>query len=80
MEVCVDKALSRAAGAGNRTVRFTRTVVGWRSSDDEFGILEDERCIDTGVFQERYLLHKSTGVPYEQWLYAKRACCRLLGP
>ena len=28
------------------------------SSEDEFGILEDDRCIDTGVFQPRYLVHE----------------------
>ena len=27
-------------------------------SGDEFWILEDDRCIDTGVFQRRYLLHE----------------------
>ena len=31
------------------------TAVGREGSDDEFGILEDERCIDTGAFQYRYL-------------------------
>ena len=52
-------AASRAAGAGRRTVRLTKTAVGLESSDDEFGILQDERCIDTGVFPKRYLLHES---------------------
>ena len=28
------------------------------SSGDELGILEDDRCIDTGVFQRRYLVHE----------------------
>ena len=28
------------------------------SSDDELGLLEDDPCIDTGRFQERYLLHE----------------------
>ena len=28
------------------------------SSNDEFGVLEDDRRIDTGRFQERYLLHE----------------------
>ena len=36
--------------------RFIKVAVGMESSDDEFGILEDERCIDKGVFQNRYLL------------------------
>ena len=33
-------------------------AVDMESSDDEFEILEDERCIDTSVFQNRYLLHE----------------------
>ena len=28
------------------------------SSGDEFGILEDDRCFDTGVFQRRHLVHE----------------------
>ena len=28
------------------------------SSGDDFGILEDDRCIDRGVFQRRYLVHE----------------------
>ena len=31
---------------------------GPESSEDEFGILEDDRCIDTGVFQPRHLVHE----------------------
>ena len=34
----------------------------WRlvpeSLGDEYEILEDDRCIDTGVFQQRYFLHE----------------------
>ena len=40
---------SCAAGAGERTVRFAKPG---------YGILEDERCIDTGVFQNRYFMHE----------------------
>ena len=32
--------------------------MGSESSGDEFGILEDDRGIDTGVFQQRYFLHE----------------------
>ena len=42
---------------GRRPARFFQEAAGAESSGDEFGILEDERCIDTGVFQDRYLLH-----------------------
>ena len=56
MEKCADMAGSRAAGAESRTVRFTKAAVGLESSDDEIGILEHERRVDTGAFQKRYLL------------------------
>ena len=29
-----------------------------RQKEIEFGILEDDRCIDTGIFQRRYLVHE----------------------
>ena len=38
--------------------RFTKVAVGMESSDDEFGVLSDERCVDEGVFRSRYLLHE----------------------
>ena len=38
-------------------------AAGMESSDDEFGILQDERCTDTGRFQERYLLHELVQQP-----------------
>ena len=34
-----------------------RRATGPESPGDEFGILEDDRCIDTGGFQPRYLVH-----------------------
>ena len=37
-----------------RPARLFKKAAGAESSGDEF----DERCIDTGVFQERYLLHE----------------------
>ena len=58
MKEWVNMAVSCAAGAGERTDRFTKTTVGMESSDDEFGILEDERCIDTGAFKNRNFLHE----------------------
>ena len=39
-------------------VRFLKKSSDTESSDEEFGILEDERCINTGVFQERYFLQE----------------------
>ena len=47
MKERVNVAASCAAGTEERTVRFTKMAVGMESSDDEFGILEDERCIGT---------------------------------
>ena len=38
--------------------RFFKVATGRESSGDEFGTLEDDRCIDTGVFQHRYFLHE----------------------
>ena len=39
------------------TERRQEVAVG-ESSDEEFGLLQDDRCIDTGVFQERHFLHE----------------------
>ena len=58
MKEWVNVAASCATGTGRRTVRFTKMAVVMEISDDEFGILEDERCIHTGIFQSRYLLHE----------------------
>ena len=49
----VNAAASCAGGTG-KSVRFTKMAVGMECSDDEFRIWEDERCIDTSVFQNRY--------------------------
>ena len=38
--------------------RFFKAATWSESSGDELGILEDDRCIDTGVFQRRYLVHE----------------------
>ena len=46
---------ARRAGAGPNS---STQATGLESSDDEYGILEDERCIDTGVFQQRCFLHE----------------------
>ena len=38
--------------------QFFKVATGMESSGSEFGVLEDDRCIDTGVFQQRYLVHE----------------------
>ena len=38
--------------------QFFKEATEGESSGDEFGILEDDRCIDTGVFQRRHLVHE----------------------
>ena len=38
--------------------QFFKQATGPESSGDECGILEDDRCIDTGVSQQPYLLHE----------------------
>ena len=38
-----------------KPARFFKQAAGPESSSDELGILEDDRCIDTEVFQKRYL-------------------------
>ena len=51
--------VSLVAGGRQRTpLRFVKVATGSESSGDEFGVLEDDRCVDTGVFQQRYLVHK----------------------
>ena len=42
-----------------RPARFFKEAASAKSSGDEFGILADDRCIDTGVFQERNLPHET---------------------
>ena len=39
-------------------LRFFKVATGSESSGDEFGVLEDDRCIDTGVFQQSYKAHE----------------------
>ena len=47
---------SSATGCAEWTpARFFKQASGPESSSDECGTLEDDRCIDTGVFQQRYL-------------------------
>ena len=43
---------------------YIKMAAGMGSFDDEFGILEDDRCIDTGCFQARYLLAAATKKPH----------------
>ena len=38
--------------------RFPKVTTGSGSSGDEFGVLEDDQCTDTDVFQQRYLVHE----------------------
>ena len=40
--------------ARKTALRFFKAATEAESSGDEFGILEDDRCIDTGIFQRRY--------------------------
>ena len=47
-----------APGANWTPARFFKVATGLESSGDEVGILEDDRCIDTGVFQQSHFLHK----------------------
>ena len=43
--------------------RFFKAATESESSEDAFGILEDDRCIDTGVFRRRYLVHECSPPP-----------------
>ena len=48
-----------ALGCGRRALGTAPTLQSCdRVGKHKFGILEDERCIDTGVFQRRYLVHE----------------------
>ena len=47
-----------ALRSGLSLLAVDNVATGSESSGDEFGILEDDRCIDTGVFQRRYLVHE----------------------
>ena len=58
MRGCVKDTNSCATETGKRPARFTKVAVGMESSDDEFGSLEDERCIDKGALQNPSLLHE----------------------
>ena len=49
---------SFATETGKKPARFIKLAVGMEESVDEFRILEDERCIDKGVFSNRSLLHE----------------------
>ena len=53
MQECIKGATSCATETGKSPARFTKVAVCVESSDDEFGILEDERRIHNGVFQNR---------------------------
>ena len=49
---------SIATETGKKPDRFIKLAVGMEESVDEFRTLEDERCIDKGVFPNRSLLHE----------------------
>ena len=51
--ISMDKA-RRTPSSGSSRQRQSRKA----PEADEFGILEDDRCIDTGIFQRRYLVHE----------------------
>ena len=53
-----DSQSSSADCADGTPARFFKQATGPEISLVEFGILEDDRCIDTGVFQQCYLLHE----------------------
>ena len=53
-----DSTSRSMTGTERRPARFFKEAAAAESSGNEFGILEDDRCIDTGVFQERYFLHE----------------------
>ena len=53
-----DSTSRSMAWTERRPARFFKEAAGPESSGDEFRILEDDRCIDTGVFQQHYLLHE----------------------
>ena len=38
--------------------QFFKAATESESLGDEFGILEDDRCIDTGIFQRSHLVHE----------------------
>ena len=54
----INDAASCATTTEKKPARLTKVPVATESSGDEFGILEEERCIDTGVFQNCHLLHE----------------------
>ena len=49
--------LADGPGGQSSSSLFFKEAAGPESSE-EFGILVDDRCIDTGVFQPRYLVHE----------------------
>ena len=52
------RRLSNMGEACKTPLRFFKAATEGESSGDEFGILEDDRCIGAGVFQRRYLVHE----------------------
>ena len=56
--LCSNSPSSSTDCADWTPARFLKVATGPESSGDEFGILEDDRCIDTGVYQQRYLSHE----------------------
>ena len=47
MDVWADSTSRSTAWGGWEPARFLKKAVGVESFDDEFGILDDDRCIDT---------------------------------
>ena len=56
--LCSSSPLRTADCANWTPLRFFNVATGSESSGDEFGVLEDDRRIDTGVFQQRHLVHE----------------------
>ena len=58
MTPCSSSSSPSAGCADRAPARFFKVATAPERSGDDFGILEDSRCIDTRIFQQRYLLHE----------------------
>ena len=76
MTPCSSSSSPSASCADRAPARFFKVATGPERSGDDFGILEDSRCVDTRIFQQRYLLHELVsacselpGAAYRSQLY-----------
>ena len=58
IHTCLPRSQRPADCADRAPARFFNMTTGQESSEDGFGIWEDDRCIDARVFQQRHLLHE----------------------